>query len=319
MMKSTPVRARIMKPFAIACAMLLCLLVSRPALPHGTVGNRFLPTTLAVEDPFAQDELSFVFGSIRERGNEEAPSARENELAVEYGKRITPNFALSLEGAYVNLNPNGEPSRDGFSNLEIAGKWQFFTDAAHETVLSLGLGAEIGDTGNEDAEAEDFSLISPAFFFAKGFGDLGESSSLLRPLAITGAFSADFPTESKSIIEDEIERNPVTLNWGLAFLYDLHYLQTRVRDVGLEGFAGRLVPTVEVGLNTCLNRGCGSQTSGTVNPGLIYVGRHMQFGLEAQIPVNNRSGKDIGVLFQIHFFLDDLFSNTLGRPLFGRD
>jgi hypothetical protein len=35
------------------------------------------------------------------------------------------------------------------------------------------------------------------------------------------------------------------------------------------------------------------------------------------IPVNDRSGRDIGVIAQLHFYLDDLFPRSLGRPLLG--
>jgi hypothetical protein len=42
----------------------------------------------------------------------------------------------------------------------------------------------------------------------------------------------------------------------------------------------------------------------------------MQFGLEALIPVNRESGSNIGVIGQLHWYLDDIAPNTLGRPLF---
>ena len=35
---------------------------------HGTAGKRFFPTTLTIEDPFVSDELSFLFGYIKEPG-----------------------------------------------------------------------------------------------------------------------------------------------------------------------------------------------------------------------------------------------------------
>jgi hypothetical protein len=42
----------------------------------------------------------------------------------------------------------------------------------------------------------------------------------------------------------------------------------------------------------------------------------MQLGLEAVLPVNSRTGGGKGVLFQVHFFLDDLFPQSIGRPVF---
>jgi hypothetical protein len=43
----------------------------------------------------------------------------------------------------------------------------------------------------------------------------------------------------------------------------------------------------------------------------------MQFGLEAIIPMNRATGGKTGVLFQIHFFMDDLFPKSIGKPIFG--
>ena len=34
------------------------------------------------------------------------------------------------------------------------------------------------------------------------------------------------------------------------------------------------------------------------------------------IPVNRQSGSNVGAIAQLHFFLDDIFPNSIGRPLF---
>jgi hypothetical protein len=34
------------------------------------------------------------------------------------------------------------------------------------------------------------------------------------------------------------------------------------------------------------------------------------------IPVNRQSGTGVGGMAQLHLFLDDLFPNSIGRPLF---
>jgi hypothetical protein len=79
----------------------------------------------------------------------------------------------------------------------------------------------------------------------------------------------------------------------------------------------RLIPLVEIALETPLDRGQGGQTTGTINPGLIWSGKYFQVGAEAIIPVNSRTGSDFGFIAQLHFYLDDLFPHSLGRPLFG--
>jgi hypothetical protein len=69
-------------------------------------------------------------------------------------------------------------------------------------------------------------------------------------------------------------------------------------------------------LTTPFNRGQGSQTTGTVQPGLIWAGQHYQVGAEMIIPINSLSGHGVGGIVQLHFFLDDLFPKSIGRPIF---
>ena len=58
-------------------------------------------------------------------------------------------------------------------------------------------------------------------------------------------------------------------------------------------------------------------TTGTINPGLIWVGSYFQVGVEAIIPVNRDSGTGIGVIGQLHLYLDDIFPRSYGQPLIG--
>jgi hypothetical protein len=49
---------------------------------------------------------------------------------------------------------------------------------------------------------------------------------------------------------------------------------------------------------------------------VLWLNRYGQFGIEAQIPVNRASGSHVGVLFDAHLYFDDIFPNSLGKPLF---
>ena len=307
---------------------ILVLIFLTPAFSwaHGFAGKRFFPTTLAIEDPFVSDELSFVVGHIKESGEGEEPPTKATEFEYEWSKRITPNLGISVGQTYLHLKPEGGESKSGFGNLELGLKYQFFTSAEHETIFSVGIGTEIGGTGARRVGAESFSVISPALFFGKGFGDLPESMKYLRPFAITGIIGPNFPTRSKNVTtiinedtgetEQEVERNPDTLTWGFSLQYNLQYLQSFISDIGLGVPFNRMILVVEFPMETCLDRGCKGQTTGTVNPGLIWFGKSVQLGIEAQLPVNRRSGKTVGVLGLVHFFIDDLFPKSFGKPIF---
>jgi hypothetical protein len=226
----------------------------------------------------------------------------------------------------MRIKPSDGDSASGFGNLELGLKYQFFKSDQDEAVVSAGLGAEIGRTGSRSIGAESFSVLSPAIFFGKGFGSLPESANFLRPFAITGVIGPNFPTKRSTIIstfnsdtgeiDQEVERNPITLSWNFTLQYSLQYLQSYVQDTGLGSPLNRMVLVVEFPFETCLTDSCKGKTTGYINPGVLWFGKTMQLGLEAQIPINSRSGKNVGVLGLVHFFLDDLYPTGIGRPLF---
>lgn len=306
---------RLMAACLLSAVCILLLPVSSWA--HGFSGKRFFPTTFAVEDPFVSDEFSLLFSHMKEDSD-----LKSTSLDVEFSKRITPNLGISIGDAYQHISISGNGSENGFGNLDLGLKYQFLTSAEHETIMSLGLGAELGGTGTRRVGAESFSVISPALFFGKGFGDLPESANFLRPLAITGVIGPNFPTRAKNVIfnpeteETETERNPVTLSWGFSIQYSLIYLQSFVKDIGLGVPLNRMVLVTEFPMETCMSADCKGKITGTINPGVVWAGKFCQLGIAAQIPVNARSGRTVGVLGLVHLFLDDLYPKGFGRPVF---
>jgi hypothetical protein len=294
---------------------------SASAFAHGFAGKRFFPATLATDDPFVADELSLPTVSRRKTGaNGDEPATLETETSVDFTKRITPNFGVGLGATYVSLKPDGGETVRGFDNFAANVKYQFFKSDEHETILSVGLDWDIGNSGAKRVGAEPFSTLTPTVFAGKGFGDLPDGLMYLKPLALTGSVGVGMPTRSSTttVADDGTEtttKNPNVLNVGFALQYSLLYLQSFVKDVGLSEPFNRLIPLVEVSMQKPLD-GSGP-TTGTINPGLLWAGRYMQLGLEAIIPMNKATGGKTGVLFQIHFFMDDLFPKSIGKPIFG--
>ena len=182
------------------------------ACAHGFAGPRFFPATVATEDPFAADELALpTVAWFKE------DEIRTTAYSLEYSKRITRNFALTFGGTYLQLSPAGEPKAYGFENLEIGAKSQLAINPVRETIFSVGVEAELGGTGTSHIGAEGFSVITPAFFFGKGFGDLFDSTSAMRAFAITGSVGVAIPTEARTEDEfGEFEENPNAFQLGLA-------------------------------------------------------------------------------------------------------
>src|SRR5438105_1471156 len=88
------------------------------------------------------------------------------------------------------------------------------------------------------------------------------------------------------------------------------------KGAGLPEPFKRMIPILEVSLQKPIDRGRGP-TTGTWNPGVLWAGRYMQFGIEAILPINSSSPVRHGWIAQIHFFMDDLFPRSFGWPMVG--
>ncbi len=300
---------------AFCSFLFFVLLLPVSSWAHGFAGQRFFPTTFQVDDPFVSDEFSILINHIK------GPAAKTTEIDIDYSKRILPNFGLEFREAYMHLRAEDGSSANGWDNLGIGAKWQFFTNDPHELILSVGMDFDVGGTGAHQI-SESFSTISPALFFGKGFGDLPDSVKYLRPFAITGVVGPNFPTRSGNISvnpdtgETVVERNPATLTWAFSLQYSLIYLQSFVKDIGLGNPFKRMILVTEFPMETCMSAECKGQITGTINPGIVWAGKFMELGIAAQIPVNSRSGSNVGILGLIHLFMDDLFPKSLGGPIF---
>ena len=185
------------------------------------------------------------------------------------------------------------------------------------------LGVEWGGSGAASVGADPFTTYTPTLNFGKGFGDLPDSAGWLRAFAVTGAIGYAIPGSSSTTATDPdtgdvtVTQNPGVLQWGGTLQYSMPYLKTAVVDLGLPDFANHLIPIVEANLATPVSNTAdsGTKTTGTINPGFIYVGKTYQVGVEAIVPINRDSGANVGVIGQLHLYLDDIFPNSIGRPL----
>ncbi len=308
----------------------VCTSLSVSAFGHGFSGQRFFPATLVTDDPFVADELSLptvsTFNNALSGGN---PPTRETDVSVDIAKTITSDFGLEIGRGWRHLKPVGSPHTDGPTNFEGSLKYLLMNVPEHEFLLSAGVGFEWGGSGLSRVNSDRFSTFTPEVFAGKGFGDLPDSAKWLKPLAVTGTFGVGIPSRSKSntfdtdpdtgLVTQGEDRASNTINYGVAIEYSLIYLQSFFEDVGLTAPFNRLIPLVEVNISMPVNRNTGNggnQTAGTINPGVIWAGTYFQIGLEAMVPVNHQSGRGVGGIAQVHFYLDDLFPNSLGKPLF---
>ena len=313
---------------AVLFPVFLTTLVAEPlsAFSHGFAGDRFFPATISTDDPFAASELSLpTFSEIRQPG---PPPVKVFDISTDLSLLVLPRTALTIGDGYSIQKVANQNAQTGFDNATLSVLYEFFENDQHEAITSIGLIWDIGGSGRHSLGNDSFSTFTPTFYFGKGFGDLPDNLPFLRPFAITGTLGLSITTRAvnESIAIDpvtgqktvSVDHNPNTLQWGLALEYSLIYLQQHVKDVGFKAPFDHLIPLVEFPMSTPLNRGVNELTTGTINPGVIWSGQYYQVGVEAIIPVNGHTGHNLGVIAQIHFYLDDLLPKIFSKPLFGR-
>jgi hypothetical protein len=296
---------------------------------HEIVGNRFFPATLGIDDPGVNDELAFP--TVDSFNTGDVPPVKQRDISGEFSKRITEDFAISFGTTYTFLGPIDPTAHgaNGFQNLDTTFKYRVFKSAEHEFVMSVGLSVEWGGTGSSTVGAEPFNHYVPNIYFGKGLGDLPDMLSWLRPVAITGQVGYAIPGQNSTTTfgvdpdtgatTTDTEFHPQVLNWGGSIQYSMPYLKSAVMDLGLPDFINHLIPLVEANLQTPVANTLtsGTLTTGTINPGVIWVGTYFQVGVEALIPINRQSGSNVGVIAQLHMYLDDIDPRGIGKPIFG--
>src|SRR5215469_2347977 len=313
-----------MKTASICIAAMIVVALpigTQTADAHGIAGNRYFDGTLSFDDPAVADEAILPYYAQLDFPAQ-GSNTSENRLNWAFARLLTPTLAFTADGGWLHQNwPVGHTS--GADKADIGLKYEAYRDNRHETLVSVGLAWGIGHSGARGVGTDAPNTIQPAVFFGKGFGDLPDSLSWLRPFAVTGAFVDEVPVGSTramalapnlangkfdSVLSPGVE----TLHWGFSIQYSTLYLTSRFdggppRDEPLNQF----VPLIEFRFDSPR----GQYTAATMNPGFAYVAVAWQIAAEAIIPLNRAGGSGTGFRAQLLFFLDDLIPSVFGKPL----
>jgi hypothetical protein len=273
------------------------------------VGNRRFADQLVISEPFVEDELSLPSLLHIRKPGAGGPRSTTTQIGAELKKRILSNLEASLTGAFDLLSPDRGSRTSGFENLDVGLKYQFLRNEPHEAVASIAVDWEVGGTGSRSIGRSSFGTVSGTVLGGKGFGDVPQR--WLKPLAVSAVVGVDIPTAGRN------EQHPDVLRWGGALQYSLLYLTAVIGDTTLWAPLSHMIPLVELDLQTALNRRVSGDTTGTVNPGVVWVAESAQIGIEAVVPVNERTGTNIGVRAFVRLSLEAVFGKSAGRPLFG--
>jgi hypothetical protein len=288
---------------------------------HGIAGNRFFAGTLTFDDPAVADEAILPLYSYLDYPTQ-GSNVSENRINATFDRLLTPTLAFTIDSGWLHQNwPIGNTS--GADKTNVGLKYEAYRDNRHEALVSVGLAWGIGHAGAPAIGADAPNTIQPGVFFGKGFGDLPDSLSWLRPFAVTGSVVDEVPAGSSRATAlapnlstgrfDSVAFPGVeTLRWGFSVQFSTLYLTSRF-DSGPPIYEplNQWVPLIEFKFDSP----SGQKTVATANPGVAYVDRAWQLAAEIIVPLNHAGGNGPGFRAQLLLFLDDLMPSVFGRPL----
>jgi hypothetical protein len=273
---------------------ILLLISTGAAHAHGIAGNRFFVGTLTFDDPAVADEAILpAFSTLQRPGD--PGSFAEDRINWSFVRLLTPTVAVSIDNGWIHRQWSAGP-RSGFDTTNIGIKSEIFRDNRHEMLISAGLMWGIGQSGAASIGAKGPDTIQPGLFFGKGFGDLPDGLSWLRPFGVTGAIVDELPLgglgatiapdPSSGKFQTFAVPKVETLHWGFTIQYSTLYLTSRFtggepKDEPLN----QLVPLVEFNFDSPR----GQKTAATMNPGFAYVAVTWQIAAEAIVPLNREA------------------------------
>jgi hypothetical protein len=288
-----------------AFALAVTAFAADSAFAHAVCGARVFPATLGIDDPGVNDEFSPTLTYLPSNSD----GAHEFDAEFSWSKTIIPNVAMVISDGATWQRPGGY----GWEPLNTELQWGNFCWAEHELMATVGFSVGWANTGT-GTQVQPFNTYQPVIDVGKGFGDLPKSLNVLRPVALTAELSETFPGAAWT----SGNQNPTNLNWGYTIQYSLPYYNANVAEIDNE-FAKHLIPITEFTFSRPIsNFAPGTNvTTGTIQPGIIWIGSTFQVGVEAIVPLTGASGHGVGVVASLDLYLDDLMPDTLGKPLFG--
>ncbi|WP_158811727.1 hypothetical protein [Beijerinckia sp. L45] len=219
--------------------------------------------------------------------------------------KLAAPLSLVIKSDFTSLRPGSS----GFQDAEVGLKYQFIANAEHEFIFSAGLSSILGRTGSAQVGADTFTTLVPTLYFGRGAGDLSDSLAWARPFAVTGQLGFEAPVQARSRpspstqgVDDPYQSNPYALSLEGSFQYSFAYAAANVPSIDWAKSLKGWIPLVEYEIEIPIaNNGSRVPTTGTIDPGVLWVIGDVTLGLEALIPINHQSGRHPGVRLQLSY------------------
>ena len=314
-------RARTACSLALAAAAAAGL-AAPPALADA--GIRDFADTMLIDDPDPNDVLILPTLIWQRSGVQDGVGpTNEFDAGIEIDKRNTTRLGLQVSTGGVWQSVFGSKSRTGMQNASAGLQYMAWKSAKTESELSFGVQQEFGGTGSQQIGESATGSTTPLVYFGQGWGAL--PIGVLRPFAVTGEFG--YAISNKGLKQlpaapgnDPTYNNGIESRWvaGMTLQYPLNYLDGEVLSLNWPQWVDNFVPLVEVSYSSPATKPANDPVQWTIAPGVLWSDQFYQFGVEALIPGNRASGRNVGVLAQFRMSLGVLVPR-LGKPVFSGD
>lgn len=294
-------------------AFAVASLAAQAAQAHAVAGDRVFVNTLLIDDPGVGDEANLPIYSVT------SPDGKSTvtDLNFEYDKTITSSLGVGAGTDYdwiTNDVMDNKKSHGGFNDPYVQVKYRWILLPEHEFMSSVAVQQAFGRAGTTGIDSGyDTTVVSG--YFGKGLGDIPFDP--IRPFAVTGELSYNIPNTGYA-------SGYGGLNYwtgGLTLQYSFPYLQSQIKNYGLPLVLANLTPLAELGWSSAAAssafRPTDDPTTFTLGTGAVWTGEFYSLSTELLWPLNGASGHGLGVIGQFHLYFDDLFPDTLGKPIFG--
>lgn len=296
---------------ALALISAATLVAPSSALAHAVVGARIFVNTVQIDDPSVGDEANMPLFSVS------SPDGKSTitDLNFEYDKTITENLGLGVGTDFDNITNDPDfnnKTKLGFDDPYIQLKYKWLVVPAHELISSVAVSQAFGRAGTTGINS-GYDTTTLSGYFGKGFGDIPFDP--IRPFAMTGELDYNIANTGPSSGVGSIN----TWTGGLTLQYSVPYLQSQIHDYGLPPILANLTPLVELGWSSAATttafRPSNTPTTFLLSAGAVYTSEYYSFSTELLMPLNGAAQHGLGVIGQFHLYFDDMFPNSLGKPL----
>jgi len=300
--------------FAITVLPAACLAVfagTHEAGAHAVAGARVFVNTLLIDDPGVGDEANMPVFSVQ------SPDGKSTvtDLNFEYDKTITEDLGAGVgtDYNYITQDPNDlKKSHGGLNDPYVQLKYRWILLPEHEFMSSVQVQQSFGRAGTTGIDS-GYDTTTISGYFGKGMGDIPFAP--VRPFAVTGELDYNIPNAGYASGYGDLN------NWsgGLTLQYSIPYRESQIKDDGLPLVLANLTPLAELGWSSAAAgtafRPSGDPTTFTLGTGAVWTGTYYSLSTELLWPLNGAAGHGLGVIGQFHLYFDDLFPNSLGKPL----